>query len=1383
MSPSMGLGPGNSSRDSSLIALQTKQTELEKYTALNDLTSDYKILQSKLNETLGLLARKDIDIKEGLKTKTYEISVVNQKHDELVKKSLLTSSREKPRLYEIPYDTSDPANRFCPDGEETVTLEKESRSKLDKDKVKPYNYTYQNSLYETFKPPSKAYLDQLERAKEIRKTMWRKTFVRTKPNIAKNVGFLPMSKSISKSRLLYNEMTNNFNHFRTICQQTWSNHTSSAFPNPTAKSMEVLIKILLMPLSDKTILDSHCFIHELKREMNDDLEYVNSLEKELDELESEKADFSNIYDLLLEECVSKDGNPHMDLQDKGVIDSGCSRYMTGNVSYLTDFEEIDGGYVAFGVNSKGGKITGKGTKACDDAGDDEKKVGEDLRIDSEGIDQEKEENVNSTNTVNAASTNEVNAVGVKTSIELLDDPNMPELYDIVDSNNDEDVSAEADMNNLDAFIPVSPFPTTRVHKDHPVEKIIRDLNSAPQTRRMIKNLKEHEPKKLQEVWTLVDLPNGKRAIGTKWVFRNKKDERGIVIKNKTRLVSQGYTQEEGIDYDEVFAPVARIEAIRLFLAYALFKDFMVYQMDVKSAFLYSKIEEKVYVCQPPGFEDPDFPDRVYKVENALYGLHQAPRAWYETLSTYLFNNRFQRGTIDKTLFIKRDKGDILLVQVYVDDIIFCSKKKSLCTEFEKMMHKKFQISFMGEITFFLGLQVKHKQDGIFINQEKYVTEILKKFGFTDVKPARTPMETKKPLLKDEDGEEVDVHLYRLMIVYNCSNSGVTYEEEAKRRNSEAKMKTFKGNCHLLLYAVSNKEDTANSGMTYEEEAKRRNSEAKIKTFEGNCHLLLYAVSNKEDMEYPLLTYTPYAPTGHQSKVTLALSVRHSTYCKDTSSPACACTRYQVNPKVSHLHAMKRIFRYLKGQPKLGLWYPKDSPFYLVAYTDSDYAGASSDRKSTTGGCQFLGYRLISWQCKKQTVVANSITEAKYVAALSCCDQHIEIRHHFIRDSNEKKLIRMIKIHADKNVAVLLTKAFDNGMEKLLRMKLELVLATAKAKTVNGEVHLQTLVDGKKVIITETSVRRDLQLEYVNGNDCLPNATIFEQLTLMGVPSDPIAAEAINKENVPTHSNDPLLSGDFKFLGDQEDASKQVRKIDIIDADVEITLVDETQGRHDDDMMFDTGVLNDEEVFAGQDMAKKEVSTADLVTTAGEAVTTANVEVSTASPTAATITTVELTLAQTLAELKSARPRTKGVVMQELSESVTTTTTTIPSKDKGKGIMVKDPLKMKNKDKEKKQKIDDDQEEAEMKKLIKVVPDEEEVAIDAIPLATKPPSIMLRDFDREDLETLWKLVKAKHGSTRPEEGYERVLWGDLRIMFEHNIEDTVWRNLLGNKVLI
>ncbi|GJW46716.1 putative ribonuclease H-like domain-containing protein, partial [Tanacetum coccineum] len=223
------------------------------------------------------------------------------------------------------------------------------------------------------------------------------------------------------------------------------------------------------------------------------------------------------------------------------------------------------------------------------------------------------------------------------------------------------------------------------------------------------------------------------------VFRNKKDERGIVIKNKARLVAQGYIQEERIDYDEVFDPVARIEAIRPFLAYALFKDFVLYQMDVKSSFLYGKIEEEVYVCQPPGFEDPNFPDRVYKVEKALYGLHKAPKAWYETLLTYLLDNGFQRGKIDKTLSIRKVKSDILLVQVHVDDIIFSFTKKSLCIEFEKMIHKKFQMSSIGELTCFLGLQVKQKEDGIFISQDKYVTEILKKLGFTDVKTASTPM--------------------------------------------------------------------------------------------------------------------------------------------------------------------------------------------------------------------------------------------------------------------------------------------------------------------------------------------------------------------------------------------------------------------------------------------------------------------------------------------------------------------------------------------------------------------------------------------------------------------------------------------------------------------
>nr|GEU35826.1 hypothetical protein [Tanacetum cinerariifolium] len=206
-----------------------------------------------------------------------------------------------------------------------------------------------------------------------------------------------------------------------------------------------------------------------------------------------------------------------------------------------------------------------------------------------------------------------------------------------------------------------------------------------------------------------------RPIGTKWVLKNKKDERGIVIRNNAMLVAQGYTQEEGIDYEEVFAPVAKTEAIRIFLAYALFMGFIVYQMDVKSAFLYGTINDEVYVMQPPGFQNPKFPKRVYKVEKAMYGLHQAPRAWY---------------------------GEFLLVQVYVDDIIFGSSNPLLCREFEALMHDKFQMSDMGELTFFLGLQVLQKKDGIFLLQDKYVGDILKKFGYSDIRIETTEQETK-----------------------------------------------------------------------------------------------------------------------------------------------------------------------------------------------------------------------------------------------------------------------------------------------------------------------------------------------------------------------------------------------------------------------------------------------------------------------------------------------------------------------------------------------------------------------------------------------------------------------------------------------------------------
>nr|GEW56655.1 copia protein [Tanacetum cinerariifolium] len=279
------------------------------------------------------------------------------------------------------------------------------------------------------------------------------------------------------------------------------------------------------------------------------------------------------------------------------------------------------------------------------------------------------------------------------------DPDMPELEDVVYLDDEEDVGAEADLSNLETNISVSPIPITSV-------------------------------------------------------FRNKKDERWIVISNKARLVAQGHTQEEDIDYDEVFALVARIEAIRLFLAYVFFMGFMVYQMDVKSAFLYRTIEEEVYICQPLGFKDLDYPDKVYKVVKALYGLHQAPRAWYEIMANYLSENGFQKGKIDQTLFIKKQKGDILLVHVHVDDIIFGSTNKELCKAFKKLMKDKFHMSSMGELTFFLGLQIKQKDDGIFISQDKYVAKILRKFVFTDVKSASTPIKIEKPLLKDPNEDVI-----------------------------------------------------------------------------------------------------------------------------------------------------------------------------------------------------------------------------------------------------------------------------------------------------------------------------------------------------------------------------------------------------------------------------------------------------------------------------------------------------------------------------------------------------------------------------------------------------------------------------------------------------
>nr|GEW70747.1 putative ribonuclease H-like domain-containing protein [Tanacetum cinerariifolium] len=650
------------------------------------------------------------------------------------------------------------------------------------------------------------------------------------------------------------------------------------------------------------------------------------------------------------------GNPQQTLKDKGVIDSGWSIHITGNISYLSDFEEINREYVAFGGNPKGGKITGKDTKcvflssdfklsdenhvllrvprennmynvdlknivplgdltclfakatlgnlvrglpskvfennhacvACKkgkqhraswnqpkhnagiqenlDAGKVVKKTKYSQQYvllplwytsskDSQNTDADAAFDVKENESkvyVSPSSSDKPKKhdekakkeakgkspidlftgvrdlsdefknfllialtglnfeIGGKSSFvdpsQYPDDLDMLALEDIIYSDDEEDVGAEADFSNLKTSIIVSPIPTTSVLKDHPITQIFGDLSSAPQTKSMTRMVKEQEPNRVHKA-----------------------------LKDPSLIEAM---QEELLQF----------KMQKVWVLVDLPKGFMVYQMDVKSTFLYRTIEEEeVYVCQPLGFEDPNYPDKVYKVVKALYGLHQAPRAWYETLANYLLENGFQRGKIDQTLFIKKKKGDILLVHVYVDDIIFGSTYKELCKAFEKLMKDKFQMSSMGELTFFLGLKVNQKDNRIFISQDKYVAKILWKFGLIDDKSASTLIDTEKPLLKDLDGEDVDVHIYR----------------------------------------------------------------------------------------------------------------------------------------------------YLKGKPHLGLWYPKDSPFNLVVYSDSDYAGASLERKSTTGGCQFLGCRLISWKCKKQMVVATSSTEAEYVAAASCCAQVLWIQNQLL----------------------------------------------------------------------------------------------------------------------------------------------------------------------------------------------------------------------------------------------------------------------------------------------------------------------------------------------------------------------------------------------------
>ncbi|KAJ9557345.1 hypothetical protein OSB04_011959 [Centaurea solstitialis] len=618
------------------------------------------------------------------------------------------------------------------------------------------------------------------------------------------------------------------------------------------------------------------------------------------------------------------------------------------------------------------------------------------------------------------------------------------------------------QNNLDdlAILPTQ-WKWTRAH---PLYNVIGDVNDGVKTRSASANyclyksfLSVIEPKnvsqaledsdwllamqeellqfKRNKVYRLVPRPQDKSIIKTKWIFRNKKDESGLIVRNKARLVAKGYSQQEGIDYDETFAPVARIEAIRIFLAYAAHKNIKVFQMDVKSAFLNGVLHEEVYIEQPEGFVNPDFPNHVCILDKALYGLKQAPRAWYETLTNHLLSKGFKRGTIDTTFFLKKEGDDLLLVQIYVDDIIFGSTNPELCTKFSKIMETEFEMSMMGELNFFLGIQVKQNPDGIFINQSKYIKDMLKKFHMTDCSPIKTPMPTGNLLGPDLAGKSVDQKIYRSMI--------------------------------------------------------------------GS---LLYLTATRPDIMFA----------------------------------TCFCARFQANPKESHLAAVKRILRYLKGTPSTTTLsihspyklvrlcmshYKMTSHWIILKYlviisrlpqnifknhfstlhfvsispktypiketikynekissADSDYGGCKLDRKSTSGSCQFLGDKLVSWTSKKQNCVSTSTAEAEYVAAASCCLQvlwmktqlldygyklkrvpiycdsesaiaitsnpvqhsktkHIDIRYHFIKDNVEKGNIEMFFVQTDYQLADLFTKPLDEKRFNFLVSKLGMLSPT------------------------------------------------------------------------------------------------------------------------------------------------------------------------------------------------------------------------------------------------------------------------------------------------------------------------------------------------------
>nr|GFA90235.1 retrovirus-related Pol polyprotein from transposon TNT 1-94 [Tanacetum cinerariifolium] len=446
-------------------------------------------------------------------------------------------------------------------------------------------------------------------------------------------------------------------------------------------------------------------------------------------------------------------------------------------------------------------------------------------------------------------------------------------------------------------------------------------------------------------------------------------------------------------------------------------------MDVKTAFLNGPLKEEVYINQPDSFVDPYHTDKVYRLKKALYGLKQAPRAWYDEQSKFLLSKGFTKGSIDPTLIITKHRGDILLVQIYVDDIIFGSTNPNLSKRFGKLMHSKFEMCMMGELKFFLGIQIYQSSRGIFINQAKYAQEILKKHGMTSCDSISTPMATKH-LDADLRGTPADQTKYRSKgeVYVNQPNGFVDpyhpnkvyqlkkalyglkqalrawYDELSKFLLSKGFTKGF---IDPTLFITKHKGDILLVQIYVDDIIFGSTNPNLSKRFEKLMHSK-FEMSMMGELKFFLGIQIHQSPRGifiNQATYAQEILVKYGmTSCDGIASrpdimhATCYCARYQAQPTEKHLTAVKRIFCCLKDTIHMGLWYSKDTGFELTAFSDSDHAGCLDSRKSTSGGIQFLGGdKLVSWSSKKQNCTSMSSVEAEYVSLSACCAQVLWMR--------------------------------------------------------------------------------------------------------------------------------------------------------------------------------------------------------------------------------------------------------------------------------------------------------------------------------------------------------------------------------------------------------